>query len=103
MQIETRTLEADSAEKLTLIFWSVIHTKMCAAIDDSGEPCTGIPTMKACQNKEGFCMRKNFDWCVLDGGGTSRLDIELVLPQIVLMKGFLQNYFPGRHFQALGL
>ncbi|KAG6819655.1 hypothetical protein H0H93_009829 [Arthromyces matolae] len=45
-QIKSRNEEANSAEKIALIFWHVIHAHTCGARDDNGGHCTGQPIMK---------------------------------------------------------
>ncbi|KAG6818252.1 hypothetical protein H0H93_006537 [Arthromyces matolae] len=45
-QIKSRNEEANSAEKIALIFWHVIHAHSCGARDDNGAHCTGQPIMK---------------------------------------------------------
>ncbi|KAF8150051.1 hypothetical protein B0H34DRAFT_678970 [Crassisporium funariophilum] len=46
-QIQTQVTEANSAENLILVFWSVIYAKPCAAQDKDGAQCGGDPMMKA--------------------------------------------------------
>ncbi|KAF8313350.1 hypothetical protein F5887DRAFT_1090268 [Amanita rubescens] len=46
-QLQDRTKEANSAEKLVLTFWLVIQSRQCNARDSAGSLCTGHPIMKS--------------------------------------------------------
>ncbi|KAG6822148.1 hypothetical protein H0H92_015062, partial [Tricholoma furcatifolium] len=46
-QVKSRMEEANTAEKLAVTFWHVIHSRKCRARDHDGAPCTGEPMMKA--------------------------------------------------------
>ncbi|KAF9489003.1 hypothetical protein BDN71DRAFT_1512533 [Pleurotus eryngii] len=45
-QIKSRITEASSANHFTLIFFFIIHDKVCDGVDSKGQPCTGTPILK---------------------------------------------------------
>ncbi|KAG6912663.1 hypothetical protein DXG01_013003 [Tephrocybe rancida] len=57
-QIHDRVQEANSAEKIVLIFWSVIHGRTCAARDEDGALCSGTPMMRARKHDSALAKRK---------------------------------------------
>ncbi|KAJ3821622.1 hypothetical protein F5880DRAFT_800238 [Lentinula raphanica] len=67
-EIQSRITETDSIDKKTLVFWNVIHSSHCKAIDSVGAPCNGKPIMKALKRKrDGFsyfiaCSNWSQDW-----------------------------------------
>ncbi|KAJ3716985.1 hypothetical protein C8R42DRAFT_724623 [Lentinula raphanica] len=58
-QIESRIVETDSIDKKTLVFWNVINSSHCRAVDDAGAPCNGRPIMKPLKVNHFFSGR---DW-----------------------------------------
>ncbi|KAF8909313.1 hypothetical protein CPB84DRAFT_1703009 [Gymnopilus junonius] len=50
LQFETRSKEADSAEKLALIFFAICHSITCPAKNKQGEKCDGIPILQKFTN-----------------------------------------------------
>ncbi|KAG6822111.1 hypothetical protein H0H92_015221, partial [Tricholoma furcatifolium] len=52
--------EANTAEKLAVTFWHVIHSRKCRARDHDGAPCTGEPMMKARTKGTGSSLRKGY-------------------------------------------
>ncbi|KAF8161444.1 hypothetical protein B0H34DRAFT_840756 [Crassisporium funariophilum] len=45
VQIDSRLREADSPEKLALIFFAICHSSPCTAKNQRGQACTGIPKL----------------------------------------------------------
>ncbi|THU95758.1 hypothetical protein K435DRAFT_797857 [Dendrothele bispora CBS 962.96] len=46
-QIQARSQEATTIDKRVLIFFNVINSRHCNAVDNEGAPCTGAPIMKS--------------------------------------------------------
>ncbi|KAJ3725287.1 hypothetical protein C8R42DRAFT_640174 [Lentinula raphanica] len=67
-EIQSRITETDNIDKKTLVFWNVIHSSHCKAVDSDGAPCNGRPIMKALKRKrDGFsyfiaCSNWSQDW-----------------------------------------
>ncbi|KAF8175111.1 hypothetical protein BJ912DRAFT_1075466 [Pholiota molesta] len=63
IQLDTRVQEANSPQKLALIFFAVCHSSPCTAKDSEGQICAGVPMLQAFKNNELINGHRHFVSC----------------------------------------